>query len=380
MCGLAGIISKELSDNEIGSFEDLMILSSLRGKQGSGIAAIRENYKVNIVRSTQTSAHLMADKVYGELIKKKPIQAMMGHCRYPTRGGIKGFDNVHPHRAGKIVGMHNGTMNRIMDQQVPTDESDSKLLFQALENHGMQKLIDGSWGAMALSWFDENENTINLYHNWERPLFYARNQANTTVWWASEAWMLHASARRRCGEIEVEELPVNTLFTFNLEKKDTREPTKIKMERTPYQWKPAWREDYDFSPMYGKRHDHKGTALAIQNMRKNAKKRGSVPVIVLPNDLEPGRGRGATIRCLDGNILFMNHAVQKLKGGCSWCGDPVSEQELCKREVLFVDKNEFICSDCVQENDPTMWAYMPASHGQPSQEQIDLCLGITRMN
>lgn len=392
MCGLAGILTLGgLSNDEIGSFEDLMTVSQLRGRTGAGIVAVRENGKANIIRSQQTSSHLMADKVYFDLLKKRPIRAMMGHCRLPTRGTTKGFENVHPHRSGKIIGMHNGTMSRVMEQTCKADESDSRLLFNAIGAHGLQKVIDDSWGAMALSWYDDEAETLNLYHNYERPLHVAQNKTQSTIWWGSEVWMLYASARRRCGEVECESLAENTLYTYHLDQKGKIEPEKTKIERKPLVYNYSgcnWREDFDDNlgkPYGGGRTDLRAAmaerrrkALAIVDQRKKS----SVPTIPLSastslvtiHDLEPGRGRGATIRSLDGTVQFMNHAYNKLKKGCTWCGDPVAEEELVKRDLLFIDKDEFICSSCVAQNDPTMWAFMPKRQ-IPSKEELELCLG-----
>ncbi len=379
MCGLCGVVTNTtLSKNEMESFRYLMMFSMTRGEQGAGICFIRKNQKTNIIRTAGSSAHLVTTDLFYETITKKTNQAMMGHARLPTKGKVDPKDpyaNIHPHRAGSLVGMHNGTMWKV-NKEYPGDESDSKMLYQSIANVGLQETVNESDGAMALNWYDEADGTLNFYRNKDRPLWLVYNKNKNTMWWASEPWMFYGSARK-VGELdEVKELPVEEHWKFRMNRLDHPVVTPVRKvvkpvasfrgHRAGYM---CWEDEYN---------DPLETALAPFHSRRRygtytpPLKNDSV---VLPGDLQPGVGRGATVKTLGGVICFMNHQAQKLKKGCAWCGDPVSEVDLCQRKLLWIDKDNFLCSVCVNKDESSpVWEYFPGM--APSKAQLAECVTL----
>lgn len=196
MCGLSGVMSSTVSWQEEGMFRDLLNISSLRGSDGSGVIVsqagpfMKPNPMIRSLRTTEISGKLAYSGELDELLKPR-VNAIIGHARWPTKGGVD-LASCHPHRSGHIIGVHNGTMYRVNGEAVK-DKSDSAMLFESIAAIGVEETIKESDGAYALIWVDETDNTINFLRNEQRTLYFKNIgwQKNiSTMFWASEQSML----------------------------------------------------------------------------------------------------------------------------------------------------------------------------------------------
>lgn len=203
MCGLTGVLSAYLSQDHIRIFEDLMIMSTLRGREGAGIITIDEetgkgnrNNPIMTHKFTGTGAGLVTSAGYRKILTTRKKTGLVGHCRLPTRG-LNSPDFIHPHVHGNIAGVHNGTLWTVDDKFVNDNQSDSSLLFRSIAQNGLQKAVDDSHGAMALVWVDNSDETLNFFRNDDRPLWLAENcHKPTTIFWASEKSFLELALSR----------------------------------------------------------------------------------------------------------------------------------------------------------------------------------------
>jgi hypothetical protein len=205
MCGIVGVMKRDLGIPEINRFRDLFAVAQVRGDDGSGIfavpragpakpVAVNGKQGVKFARTTWSSGHLVTTKEFYDAIKGE-LSILVGHARQPTRGGST-IDMVHPHRSEHIILVHNGTMTFVNGISLKQGESDSKAICKALATVGPQKFVQDSYGAYALIWVDLKQQTLNFLRNGERPLWMVEEKDSmvngriTTLWWASESWMV----------------------------------------------------------------------------------------------------------------------------------------------------------------------------------------------
>ena len=178
MCGLAMISDSFISDNETEFFRDLMVLTSLRGLDSSGVATVFKpgyNAKVSpLIRTAKALGNvynLVLSSAYSRMVRppsERSRFAMFGHCRAATKGH-KTVDNAHPFTCNHITGVHNGTITGGLT--IPEGETDSQAIFERIAEKGVEGL-EGIQGAYALIWYNSEEHTINVLRNNDRPLFY----------------------------------------------------------------------------------------------------------------------------------------------------------------------------------------------------------------
>lgn len=218
ICGLFGAISNTLSDNEIALVRTAGALSFLRGTHSTGVAACYKGKKKHFEYAYDKDtvdpySYLFDDRTINEL---KQASAIIGHCRHATVGKVS-VDNAHPYECGHIIGAHNGTVFSLNAEATKQNTTDSHLIFKMIAEKGIDETVQklGANAAYALTWFDTKENTLNLLHNKERPLYIMKGPG--TVYWASEGIFLAlAGSRSSCKVESPESVPVDTLFTFNL--------------------------------------------------------------------------------------------------------------------------------------------------------------------
>jgi len=200
MCGLAMISDSFISDNETEFFRDLMVLTSLRGLDSSGVATVFKpgyNSKVSpLIRTVKTLGNvynLVLSSAYSRMVRlpsERNRFAMFGHCRQATKGH-KTVDNAHPFTCNHITGVHNGTITGGLT--IPEGETDSQAIFERIAEKGVEGL-EGIQGAYALIWYNSEEHTINVLRNNDRPLFYGFRGSMLVV--ASEKAFLEMLSER----------------------------------------------------------------------------------------------------------------------------------------------------------------------------------------
>jgi hypothetical protein len=203
-------------------------MSCFRGMQGSGAIFAgrytdekkkKEKILVSRQRKLVTAAELSIDDAFVKRAGESDI--IVTHARLPTKGETK-VEMLHPHVHENIFGVHNGTMYRVDDRQIPDNESDSAAIMKALSEKGVQGFLDDSYGAFSLVWVDLKTGTLNFFRNDQRPMVFAEIQwkdKSESLYWASEEIFLRMVLHRDLGSldgIEFANTNVNELISFPL--------------------------------------------------------------------------------------------------------------------------------------------------------------------
>lgn len=194
MCGIVGIFG-DLTFELKEAFEDLLVINSIRGNDSTGVATLTYQKDLLVVKDVGDPYVLLWDEKYKKLRNRGNL-FLLGHGRAATKGKIN-HENAHPFRAGRIVGVHNGTLHgrdfKIGNQKFNTD---SEWLINKIYRNGIEDVWENLSGAATLVWFDGEEETINFIRNDERPFSYGITEDEKTIIFASEFWMVQGICKK----------------------------------------------------------------------------------------------------------------------------------------------------------------------------------------
>ncbi len=332
MCGLAGVYSFGLNEEQINIAKELTWLSSLRGRDSTGLmGAWRKQGKTTL---SSDRAVLPADAYLGtpgaKHILGLPKLYMIGaHTRYATVGAVTKL-NAHPLTEGEIVGCHNGAADQFKAEALKEGVNDSRLLFRSIGEKGAKKALQelGQDAAYALQWVDLQERTLNFIHNWKRPLAFMFDRDETTLFWASEIAMLELVAKRYGpnGFKPPYEVPVDTLISVELGSLDFQEEKLISII-TPTKNPPR-----DCSTMFPR--------LAEKIERET---------LFLPKPISepwsPDKAPMALYLGWEGKSIAFKKASEYLKQGCRMClSGPTRLSN--STPVWWIARDQFLCNEC----------------------------------
>lgn len=205
MCGLVGIAGKLRYADEL-FMKRLLLLDYFRGKDSTGLAAIRKNGSTELAKAAVNPITFFDMKSFDKALNGISSQAFIGHNRAATLGKVNDA-NAHPYQYGEITGAHNGTLDKKswerleFEAGVPTD-TDSAAVFACINEIGIDDTIPlmehgdyPSAGAWALTYFNKTNGNMCFIKNEHRPLWYAFNEDRTKMYWASEWAFLDAAAK-----------------------------------------------------------------------------------------------------------------------------------------------------------------------------------------
>ena len=201
MCGLVGIAG-DINSKEQKMFRDMLICNAIRGLDSAGIALVSTtpNASPIVEKAVGATQNLWDWGVSKEMcdrgLVKKPQKVMVGHNRAATFGEVT-EENAHPFVFDHITGVHNGSLIDWRDLEGYTEfDVDSMAIFKTIAEKGIDHCWKNFTGAAALVWWDEKEETLNLIHNNQRPLFVAWSKDEKTIFWSSEDWIISGLAKK----------------------------------------------------------------------------------------------------------------------------------------------------------------------------------------
>lgn len=222
MCGLVGIYSSNMLAKHRDVLTAMLYLDTWRGRDSTGVAAIRHNADTAILKSTVPGYEFVEGPKLENHLRLNDF-CWIGHNRFGTMGkNIK--TNAHPFSIDDedggclIVGAHNGTLrNKHVLKEHARFGTDSEALFNNIAIEGLEDSIAKVEGAWALTYYDHLEEELRFIRNKERPLFYAYEEGKKTLIWASEMWMIRVACSRYNVKLEgdnVYSLAEDTLYSF----------------------------------------------------------------------------------------------------------------------------------------------------------------------
>ncbi len=132
-------------------FTEMLIKAQSRGSAATGVMLSYYNRteaknKTAVIRAPIPASEFVKSKEYLNLLDKLNNDAyfIVGHTRAVTNGDAMNNKNNHPHRAGRIIGVHNGNIsnyNKIWNfcspDFTPTGSCDSEAIFAMIEKYRM---------------------------------------------------------------------------------------------------------------------------------------------------------------------------------------------------------------------------------------------------
>lgn len=205
MCGLVGLAG-DLRFSDDFTMQRLLLADYFRGPDSTGLAAIRMNGDAIVSKIASNPIDLFGMAQFKTALNGNLSRAFIGHNRAATRGAVSTV-NAHPFHVDHIVGAHNGTLCirgvKALEKALGEEFAvDSMALFTAIAKLGIEKTMklvyegkSPETGAWALTWFNQDEGTLNFLRNKHRPLMYCYlidplTEKITRMMWASEWWMM----------------------------------------------------------------------------------------------------------------------------------------------------------------------------------------------
>ncbi len=376
MCGLCGVTSRFLNRAELEVFQDLLTVSTIRGRYGAGIAALPSKFESTpqILRTEWTGAALANSEELDQLFKTQ-MTMIMGHTRAPTTGTFE-IKHVHPFRVKHIVGVHNGTFGRVMGNPIKDGESDSETFYSAVAEVGIEEAIKESTGAYSLVWYDSEELTLNFLRNSLRPL-YVHHPASTThvstLYWASEASMLELCVSRKHNFTrgEVQPTKVDRHYSIKMYGRGNFEIMEAPLAGRA-SFPVTYTRGYHGSSAYGiysdgdwERELEAANKSSREKKVKETTRSGStkthavVPYVGRHDPLElpeslTRRPKASSVReitqsieeVIPGWYRTVQEIFRNLQEGCRWCGRPEILKSHHKKEIYWWTPDAFRCSEC----------------------------------
>lgn len=205
MCGIFGFI------NATGSrfhkarqlFEELMIVDTLRGSDGSGVAVLPEKRdEMFMYKRAMWGPEFLTTNGYIKGVRGAIDNArlVIGHNRAAS-GSSKNYGldiHAHPFKNRHITLVHNGYIQNAyaITPKGFGPDVDSEAAAWAIAEHGEKDGLEKLRGPFALAWYNETDKTFNLARNEGREMHCIYIKDMDVMFYASEWMMLHLILKR----------------------------------------------------------------------------------------------------------------------------------------------------------------------------------------
>lgn len=409
MCGLFGIFGDlDYKDKEI--FNQLMVVSSLRGVDSAGASTIRaKDYESETIKLVGTPYDLLDHPKYDNVVRVFDKVAVLGHVRKATQGGISRLV-AHPFESEHIVFTHNGTLNNWRSAWKSGGvegnySSDSQKMADAVAAMGIKETVEETVGAYALVWADKNRQSLNMLRNSQRELWYAMTEDGSKLYYASE-WRMLMLILDRCDKnlwkneekegVRFHKLPVNlhVEWEFKGKRVQIREQTIIEGGTSvtthipftgSYHNRQATHLESRFDPFTGEETElddeiptmgtppsasqivippattqkanessnTKNTTTASAKADKPSSddsRRKSTPLSLVSNrsgNSTGSKASGDEIEGYNGELLDEKGFMEETNGKCTFCDTDLSFKEAKSGGIhSWVDRGRFLCNHC----------------------------------
>lgn len=235
MCGIVGVAGN-LMGNDVKVFKDLLYMDTLRGRDSTGVLAINNALTEHkIVKNLGPAEYLMDRKAFQDVVTLQ-ARVLLGHNRAGTMGQTS-LNNAHPFEFDTVIGVHNGTIPYLEKNTMYEGKdfgTDSEAIYSNINQLGIEDTIGKMYdGAYCLVWYDRVAKSLCMIRNNQRPMFYAYNEDHTCIFWASEAYMLHAALERngiKYKRTDVYMLPENTMMEWDVPLNNDKWPEAIRLD------------------------------------------------------------------------------------------------------------------------------------------------------
>ncbi len=232
MCGMVGVVGKDIKKEHTTWFEQALYADALRGWDSTGMAIVDSASTTPFVykKAMVPSDFQDTRRYHTTLGKAHKAVALLGHNRAATAGKVNN-KGAHPFTHDNITLTHNGTLWGHRDMPGCNEFSvDSEAVCYSISKRGPKDTLSDMAGAWCLAYHNKDDGTFNLVRNNERPMFYAYVAKLDVFLYASEKGLLEWLATRNKIAIETPiELPEDMHTSFDLEG-DLRSPVVEKME------------------------------------------------------------------------------------------------------------------------------------------------------
>jgi len=375
MCGICGVISDSFSSPEEKVMQHLLYVSALRGRDSTGVFSVAESTAPrkpkNATLTTQVSKTLTPSPLVildgssdiNKIIRDNRNYAVVGHCRAATKGSVS-VENAHPFDRENVVGVHNGTVNKLF-KNYEKFGTDSEGIYALIDEMGVEAAlneIESFTTAYALVWFDRRTNKINFIKNKERPLFFTYFYGTRSLMFASEREFLQLAAERtnmkiNNGGVIKGDDPIFTLTEHHLMQVDATNPaertfSKIEIKKPVYRvtnysgqhsnfWDSGWQDSTGNKSVDGLDWV-KSERLTRRQKKALAQKEKQISevreiLLAMPSNYE-------------GKFVTIGERKDTWTAGCCLCNASFEATNTAPEDIKYLEIGSGICSICQEQH------------------------------